>query len=131
MLSVSLIADQDIRGFDVTVDKALGVGGIEALGALGDDVECSVRFECPFRVQERLQIHPLDVAHGDEPCPSSSPASWIGITFECSIEAARRAWAHASQREHVDAPRPILGQGKNSRPTGSRVEHWRERLKSA
>jgi hypothetical protein len=55
--------EQDVRGLDVAVDEAVGVGGVQGGGDLSADRDGACRLGLALRPQQRLQVGAVDVAH--------------------------------------------------------------------
>ena len=66
VLATVLVVEQDVRRLDVAVDEPSGMCGIERVGDLARDRECSGRLERPLASQELREVRPFDVAHRDE-----------------------------------------------------------------
>src|SRR5260370_21912945 len=61
--------DEDSRGLDVTVNYALGVRSIEAVGNVDGDCEESIQFHRPASNQV-LQGRAIQILHSDEEMPA-------------------------------------------------------------
>ena len=65
-VGVVLLAEQDVRRFDVAMDEAMAVGGVERPAELRHDAGRPLGSEAPLGADERAQVGPVDVAHDDE-----------------------------------------------------------------
>jgi hypothetical protein len=61
--------EQDVRGLDVAVDEAVGVGGVQGGGDLSADRDGACRLELALRSQQRLEVCAVDVAHDEVELP--------------------------------------------------------------
>ena len=87
------------------MDKPPRVGGVERPGHLLDDTQGTRRRERPFGCSRRLQVGALDQRMAMYSRPSTSPASWIGTTFGCSSDAARRDSRRNRSRNETSSAR--------------------------
>ena len=62
-IDVLVLVEQDVGGFDVAVDEAVCVCGVEGVCGLVAEGQGAARVERPFGVQECSQVGSLDVAH--------------------------------------------------------------------
>jgi hypothetical protein len=62
-IDVLVLVEQHVRGLDITVHEALGVGGVQRACHLAADRQCSGRFERTFRAQQLAKVGPDDEAH--------------------------------------------------------------------
>ena len=58
--------DEDVARLDVAVHDAVGVGGIQRLGDLGDQVDGPVGRQRTALLDQRAEVGPVDQAHVDE-----------------------------------------------------------------
>ena len=72
---VAALGDEDVGGFDVAVDDACGVGGIERFGDLDADFEEAFEFEMGAPVMTCLSVAPSRNSMAMKARPLSSPMS--------------------------------------------------------
>jgi len=64
-LSVSALSHEKIRGLDVAMDDAFGVGGVEGIGNLACQIEQDFKLHRP-RADAVFQGYAIEKFHGDE-----------------------------------------------------------------
>ena len=68
-LDLAVLSDEDVRRLDIPVNDSPGVGIVEPLGDLRQDVDRTVVAEGLRPLQQLLEVRPLDELHGDEAGP--------------------------------------------------------------
>ena len=63
LLAVAAGRDENVPGLDVSVHEPCGVGGIESVGDLLDQIECAHGLESAFVAEQLAEIGALDVSH--------------------------------------------------------------------
>ena len=64
-IDVLVLVEEHVRRLDVPVHEPARVRGVERGRDLGADRDGALRLEAPLALQQRLELAPLDVAHGD------------------------------------------------------------------
>jgi len=115
----SFLVDQHIRRFDVPVNESLSVRILQRIADLADRVECSDHVE-PARVNEVVQIHPIDIFHDDVVMTARRLAivkdlndvrviqlgHGIGLAFKARFKRRVRPQL---RRQQLDRHRPVQG----------------------